>query len=195
MAPKPAHSFQTALPLDSLAWHTSAPSAALERGAIFTRHEVVAFILDLVGYTSDRPLTELRLLEPAFGQGDFLFLALDQLLTVWSIMRMGSSTPTTTCTISSPTHGICALQTVLRSGIAHLFVTTYSTQMRGGFLRFQAQYLRRIRIPNWSIVPEPLRKTLIAAAEQHDHRAGAEAVAELYGLSAAECAVIGIAKT
>ncbi|HPT50501.1 MAG TPA: hypothetical protein PLS67_10465 [Accumulibacter sp.] len=43
-----------------------------ERGAVFTRREVVDFILDLVGYTADKPLCRFRLLEPSFGHGDFL---------------------------------------------------------------------------------------------------------------------------
>ena len=42
------------------------------RVAIFTRSEVVDFILDLAGYTEDQPLHEKRLLEPSFGGGDFL---------------------------------------------------------------------------------------------------------------------------
>jgi len=54
-----------------------------ERGAVFTRREVVDFILDLVGYRTDRPLHELRLLEPSFGDGDFLLPAIDRLLTAW----------------------------------------------------------------------------------------------------------------
>ena len=51
-----------------------------ERGAIFTRKEVVDFILDLAGYTTDRPLHELRLLEPSFGDGDFLLPAVERLM-------------------------------------------------------------------------------------------------------------------
>ena len=50
------------------------------RGAVFTRPEVAAFILDLVGWMADRPLHTMRLLEPAFGRGDFLLPALDRLL-------------------------------------------------------------------------------------------------------------------
>ena len=50
-----------------------------ERGAIFTRREVVEFILDLVGYTDDKPLHRARLLEPSIGQGDFLFPAIERL--------------------------------------------------------------------------------------------------------------------
>src|SRR3546814_10305825 len=36
-----------------------------ERGAVYTRPEVVAAILDLCGYTADRPLHQLCLLEPS----------------------------------------------------------------------------------------------------------------------------------
>ena len=55
-----------------------------ERGAIFTKREVVEFILDLVNYTTDRPLHEIRLLEPSFGGGDFLLIAIERLLKTWS---------------------------------------------------------------------------------------------------------------
>jgi len=51
-----------------------------ERGAVFTRREVVDFILDLAGYTADRPLYRIRLLEPSCGDGDFLLPVLDRLI-------------------------------------------------------------------------------------------------------------------
>ena len=54
-----------------------------DRGAVFTRAEVVAFLLDLVGYTADGPLAGVRLLEPSFGAGDFLMPAVDRLLEAW----------------------------------------------------------------------------------------------------------------
>ncbi len=44
----------------------------VDRGAVFTRPEVAATILDLCGYTADRALHRLRLSEPSFGGGDFL---------------------------------------------------------------------------------------------------------------------------
>ncbi len=44
------------------------------RGAIFTRKEVVEFILDLSGYTVDQELSQFRLLEPSFGEGNFLLI-------------------------------------------------------------------------------------------------------------------------
>jgi len=84
-----------------------------------------------------------------------------------------------------------ALQAVLLSGIARLFVAIYSTRMRGGYLRFQAQYLRRIRIPYWEDISPPLRLDLIKAAEAGDLTACNLAVFKLYGLSPEERAALG----
>lgn len=42
-------------------------------GDVFTTPEVVRFMLDLIGYTADKDLSRFRILEPSFGQGDFLF--------------------------------------------------------------------------------------------------------------------------
>ncbi len=83
-----------------------------------------------------------------------------------------------------------ALQAVLQSGIARLFVSTYSTRMRGGFLRFQAQYLRRIRIPHWDTVNESQRESLIAAAESGEVNQCNDAIADLYGLSEEELSIL-----
>jgi hypothetical protein len=55
-------------------------ASSSERGAVFTKAEVVDFMLDLIGYTSDRALWEMRLLEPSFGGGDFLIRAVERLL-------------------------------------------------------------------------------------------------------------------
>jgi PAS domain-containing protein len=63
--------------------------------------------------------------------------------------------------------------------------------MRGGFLRFQAQYLRRIRIPRWQDVPEALRELLIEAATRRDFQACNRAAFELYGLSSEERSSLG----
>lgn len=54
-----------------------------ERGAVFTRSSVVDFMLDLIGYTADRPLYECRLLEPSFGGGRFVLQAVDRLVESW----------------------------------------------------------------------------------------------------------------
>jgi hypothetical protein len=93
--------------------------------------------------------------------------------------------------ITSESWDLKALRAVLMSGIARLFVAIYSTRMRGGYLRFQAQYLRRIRTPHWHAVPGSAKRALIAAAEQGDTEACNRAVFELYGLNADERAALG----
>jgi hypothetical protein len=92
--------------------------------------------------------------------------------------------------ITSDVWDLHALQAVLKSGIGRLFVAAYSTKMRGGYLRFQAQYLRRIRVPTWTDIKPALRKRLIAAGRAGDSDACNAAVAALYGLSDAECALL-----
>lgn len=76
-----------------------------------------------------------------------------------------------------------ALQAVLLSNVARAFVKAYSTAMRGGFLRFQAQYLRRIRIPRWEDIDPPTRGELIRAAKSLDLEACNRASAKIYGLT------------
>lgn len=86
-----------------------------------------------------------------------------------------------------------ALQAILLSGIAKLFVSTYTTKIRGGYLRFQAQYLRRIHVPQWDSVPEKSRKRLRNAAESRDILACNREVFNLYCLSKEEQAVVASA--
>ncbi|EHE9890485.1 modification methylase PaeR7I [Escherichia coli] len=93
--------------------------------------------------------------------------------------------------VTSDDWDLRALQAVLLSAVSRLFVATYSTKMRGGFLRFQAQYLRRIRIPRWADVPEPLRRELAEAAIKRDVQACNRAVFRLYGLSLEERSALG----
>lgn len=93
--------------------------------------------------------------------------------------------------VTSNNWDLRALQAVLLSAITRLFVATYSTKMRGGFLRFQAQYLRRIRIPHWADVPEPLRRELAEAAIKRDVQACNRAAFKLYGLSHEERSALG----
>jgi hypothetical protein len=92
--------------------------------------------------------------------------------------------------VTSDDWDIHALQAVMRSGIARLFVSLYCTRMRGGYLRFQAQYLRKIRIPKWQDVSVNLRARLAQYAEVNDRHALNEIVSELYGLSPAELKLI-----
>ena len=57
--------------------------SAAARGAVFTRSEVVDFVLDLVGYTTVEPLHLRRIPEPSCGAGDFLLPAIKRLLVSW----------------------------------------------------------------------------------------------------------------
>ena len=92
--------------------------------------------------------------------------------------------------VTSEAWDLRALQAVLLSSLAKLFVATYATKMRGGYLRFQAQYLRRIRIPLWPDVPESVRQELIRAATVRDLNACNDVVCQLYGLNEAERSLI-----
>jgi len=93
--------------------------------------------------------------------------------------------------VTSETWDLRALQAVMLSAVTRLFVATYSTKMRGGFLRFQAQYLRRIRLPHWRSVPEALRVELVDAATKRDMQACDRAAFKLYGLTREEQSALG----
>lgn len=93
--------------------------------------------------------------------------------------------------VTSTEWDLRALQAVLLSSVTRLFVATYSTKMRGGFLRFQAQYLRRIRMPKWSEVPISLRSELSNAAVNRNINACNIATFKLYNLNNEEQAALG----
>lgn len=57
---------------------------------------------------------------------------------------------------------------LLSSRVALYFVWSYAVKMRGGYLRFQAQYLRRIRLPAPSAIPAALAKSIKAAFRKRD---------------------------
>lgn len=77
-----------------------------------------------------------------------------------------------------------ALATVLRSSFAAFFVSSYCVRMNGGFLRFQAQYIRRIRVPRWNAI-SPGQKTLLRDASRcRDLDEIDEAVAGIYHANA-----------
>ena len=84
-----AHSPKVAAAIEKL----SAASGTESRGAIFTRAEVVDFILDLAGYTEDKPLYKNRLLEPSFGGGDFLLPIVGRLMKSWRASESLKSAP------------------------------------------------------------------------------------------------------
>jgi hypothetical protein len=92
--------------------------------------------------------------------------------------------------ITSREWDLRALRCVLRSSVSVMIVATYCTKMAGGFLRFQAQYLRRIRLPRWNEVSESLRDRLSAASSARSADLYDAPVFELFGLSAEEGALV-----
>ena len=88
--------------------------------------------------------------------------------------------------ITSSEWDLKALQVVLCSGLAQLFVSLYSPKMRGDYLRFQAQHLRRICIPQWADVSSKLKTKLREAWGKGSYAEHPDLVAELFGLSKKE---------
>jgi hypothetical protein len=70
---------------------------------------------------------------------------------------------------------------LLLSSIAELFVRTYAVKMRGGTLRFQAQYIRRIRVPRLDSIRSDDADALASAFDARDREAASEIAAKLYG--------------
>jgi hypothetical protein len=70
---------------------------------------------------------------------------------------------------------LMVLSAILNCGIMNLFIRTYSTPMQGGCYRFQAQHLRKIRIPKSIARINPTSKIL-----------GPELIESLYGLGSVE---------
>lgn len=73
---------------------------------------------------------------------------------------------------------------LLMSALAQFFVESYGVRMRGGYLRFQAQYMRRIRVP----APGALSKTqcdeLRSAFRRRDRQRATQVALEAYGIDA-----------
>ncbi|MDP9364722.1 MAG: SAM-dependent methyltransferase, partial [Chloroflexota bacterium] len=71
---------------------------------------------------------------------------------------------------------------LLLSDVAQLFVECYGVRMRGGYLRFQAQYLRRIRVPRPQDVSPTEAEALRRAFQERDREAATETALKLYGI-------------
>ncbi|GAB3279392.1 Eco57I restriction-modification methylase domain-containing protein [Actinocorallia lasiicapitis] len=84
--------------------------------------------------------------------------------------------------VVSDTWDLEVLGGLLLSKVAEAFVEAYAVKMRGGTLRFQAQYLRKIRVPNPSEIDEEVRDALRNAFKERDVAAATEAALKAYGL-------------
>jgi hypothetical protein len=75
---------------------------------------------------------------------------------------------------------------LLMSAVGQFFVESYGVRMRGGYLRFQAQYLRRIRVPAPDSL-SPARADELREAFRSRNKATATAVAlDVYGIEKRE---------
>ena len=72
---------------------------------------------------------------------------------------------------------------LLLSDITNLFVGAYCVKMRGGSYRFQAQYLRKIRVPDPADIPPDLQERLRSAFRKRERSSATEAATEAYGLT------------
>lgn len=72
---------------------------------------------------------------------------------------------------------------LLSSRVALFFVWSYAVKMRGGYLRFQAQYLRRIRVPPVESLSDKLSTAIRVAFRQRDFGKLDELARRAYGLS------------
>ncbi|XYH98862.1 Eco57I restriction-modification methylase domain-containing protein [Sorangium sp. So ce1128] len=77
-----------------------------------------------------------------------------------------------------------ALGGLLSSRVALFFVWSYAVKMRGGYLRFQAQYLRRIRLPPPDSIAEDLRSDLRSSFRERDFERLDELALRAYGIDA-----------
>jgi hypothetical protein len=71
---------------------------------------------------------------------------------------------------------------LLLSRIAEAFIAAYGVKMRGGTLRFQAQYLRKIAVPAPDTISASVATRLREAFRARDREAATRAAEEAYGL-------------
>lgn len=75
---------------------------------------------------------------------------------------------------------------LLISDLAQFFIEAYCVRMRGGFLRFQAQYLRRLRVPKPESLSHLDEEELKRAFQTHDVTLANTIAARLYRLTEKE---------
>ncbi|MET4003872.1 hypothetical protein ABIB48_002610 [Arthrobacter sp. UYCu511] len=91
--------------------------------------------------------------------------------------------------ITSTKWNLRALQALLRSGIAHLFVKAYSVKIGGGYLRFQAQNLKRIRLPEWNDISQDDQAVMVEAGESGE-TLGHDLLARIYDINESDLTAV-----
>lgn len=143
--------------------------------------------LDLRGrhIAKTRPATWYRTIDrvhPALTPRPKLLLQ-DMRLTIHPVLDEGEAYPHHNLYyVVSEQWDLRVLGAILMSRVANAFIEAYAVKMRGGTLRFQAQYLRRIRVPRLADVSEADRKALADAFDRRDIEQATGIALRLYGL-------------
>jgi hypothetical protein len=88
--------------------------------------------------------------------------------------------------IQSDVWNLEVLGGLLMSAVGQFFVESYGVRMRGGYLRFQAQYLRRIRVPAPGSIAKNTAKELVKAFRARDRQRATEIALAIYGIDQRE---------
>lgn len=94
--------------------------------------------------------------------------------------------------ICSEKWNLHALRVVLLSSVTKLFISTYSTKIAKGYLRYQAQHLRKLRLPNWDSISPKLQQCLEHAGRNNEYDSFTELTCEVYQLTKKEKLIVGI---
>lgn len=84
--------------------------------------------------------------------------------------------------ITSRSWDLRVLGALLMSEVGEFFIRCYGVRMRGGYFRFQAQYLRRIRVPRPEAISKSIAARLVRAFDANDVSLASDAALELYGI-------------
>ena len=74
------------------------------------------------------------------------------------------------------------LGALLLSDVANALIGAYCVKMRGGTYRFQAQYIRRMRVPDPTEIDRATQRLLAAAFQDRDREAATDIAAKVFGI-------------
>ncbi len=84
--------------------------------------------------------------------------------------------------IQSDAWNLEVLGGLLMSVVGQFFIESYAVRMRGGYLRFQAQYLRRIRVPDPATLSGSQSQELVKAFRMRDRELATQVSLDIYGI-------------
>lgn len=88
--------------------------------------------------------------------------------------------------VTSETWDMEVLGGLLLSRVAQAFIEAYCVRMRGGTLRFQSQYLKKIRVPNPETLDPRIADELRQAFRNRDVQAATLAAARAFAIDPTE---------